>query len=91
MLADCQSKTFTNARNECKESAESMRGKYVCIYELGMRRRTRGFATRDGAMRISAWLKSISTGEAVSLNLSISFSKEIGMIHHSSMMVRLSR
>lgn len=27
MMADCQSKTFTNARNECKESADFMRGK----------------------------------------------------------------
>lgn len=26
MVADCQSKTFTNARNECKESANFMRG-----------------------------------------------------------------
>lgn len=54
MLADCQSKTFTNARNECKESADFIRGKMSIFMSWA---RPRGFATRDGAMRISAWLK----------------------------------
>ena len=34
MVADCQSKTFTNAHNECKKSADFMGGKMFVFMSL---------------------------------------------------------
>lgn len=89
MLADCQSKTFTNARNECKESADFMRGKmsifmiWTCVDAQEGSQHGTG---RCGSQRGSK----VYRGSSLNLSLSF-FPKEIGLIHHSSTMVKLCR